>query len=208
MVLFLPLLYPYIRIWETRQERRLKEEFQIQFRDYLQALASALSTGYALENAMKEARKDLGQQYDCSVRIMKDTKMMEHLLEMNMPVEQIWQEWSTQVQMEVMTQFVTVFIVAKRSGGDSITLIKNAIGTICETLEVENEIRVILAGKRMEFYIMSFVPLGILAYMKLCFTEFMSVLYGNTFGIILMTVCLGVYGVAIMWGNRILQIEV
>lgn len=208
VILATPFLLPYIRYWETQQEQKLRGEFQIQLRDYLQALGAALSTGYALENAMREARKDLSKQYPAQARIIRDTKMLEHLLDLNMPVEQVWKEWAEQIDMEVLSRFVTVFIVSKRSGGDSLGIIKNAIGNICDIIDVEGEIQVVLSGKRMEFQVMSLIPLGMLCYMKWSFGDFMGVLYGNLLGAILMTICLGVYGAAIVWGNKIIQIEV
>lgn len=208
MIFFLPLLLPYIRWWESQQESKLKSTFEIQFKDYLQALATALSTGYALENAMKEARKDLRQQYENETRIMQDTARMERLLEMNMSVEQVWVTWNHTTDIEVLHQFTTIFMVAKKSGGDSVGIIKKSIANICERVEVEKEIKVILTGKKYEFQIMSVVPIGILFYMKLSFGEFMSVLYGNVFGIVLMSICLIVYGAAYGWGYTMMKIEV
>lgn len=205
---FLLFLIPYLKKWEYQQESKLKDIFELEFRDYLQALGSALSTGYALENAMKEARNDLKQQYDKNTRIMKDTARMEHLLAMNMSVEQIWLEWAKNTELEVLQEFTTVFIVAKKSGGDSVAIIKKSIQNICEKLEMESELRVLLAGKKYEFYIMSAVPLGIILYMKLAFAEFMSILYHNVFGIFFMSICLAVYVGAFLWGSKIIEIEV
>ncbi len=208
MIPFLPFLVLYIKKWENQKESQLKSIFEIQFKDYLQALASALSTGYALENAMKEARKDLARQYDSETRIMRDTGKMERLLEMNMSVEQVWMEWVNQTEIDVLQQFITVFMVAKKSGGDSVAIVKKSINNICERLEVEAEIRVLLTAKEFEFQIMSLVPIGIIFYMKLAFAEFMSVLYGNIFGVCFMTICLGVYVGAVLWGSKIVEIEV
>lgn len=99
-------------------------------------------------------------------------------------------------------------MVAKKSGGDSVQIIRKAITNLCEKIEVEQEIQVGLAGKKLEFKIMSLVPLGILLYMRLCFVEFMDVLYGTALGASIMSVCLSVYVVAYYWGNKIVEIEV
>lgn len=208
MIFFLPLLLPYMKQWEVQQVSKLQSTFELQFKDYLQALSSALSAGYALENAMKEARKDLGQQYDSTTRIMRDTGRMERLLEMNMSVEQAWIEWNDEVEIEVLHQFTTIFMVAKKSGGDSVAIIKKSIHNICERLEVEADIKLILAAKKYEFQIMSMVPIGILCYMKVSFAEFMSILYGNIAGYILMSLCLVAYAGAYVWGKKMLEIEV
>ncbi|MFI3172041.1 MAG: type II secretion system F family protein [Eubacteriales bacterium] len=207
-ICFLPILIFYMKYWENQQESKLKSRFEVEFKDYLQALAAALRTGYAVENAMREARKDIGQQYKVSTRIMRDTTIMERLLEMNMPVEYAWKEWADRVQVDAVEQFTLVFIVAKRSGGDSVAIIRKSIDSICEKLEMEAEIKVILASKKFEFQIMSVIPLGILIYMKLSFPDFMAILYESLAGTILMTLCLIAYGAAVVWGNKIVQIEV
>lgn len=157
---------------------------------------------------MKDARNDLMQQYDKETRIMKDTARMERLLEMNMSVEQVWLEWSNESEIDVLQQFTTVFMVAKKAGGDSIAIIKKSIANICERMEIEMEINVLLTAKKYEFQIMSVVPIGIIFYMKLAFAEFMSVLYGNAFGVCMMTICLGVYASAVYWGYKLIEIEV
>lgn len=101
-----------------------------------------------------------------------------------------------------------VFIVAKKSGGDSVAIIRKAIANICEKLELEEEIQVGLTAKKLEFKVMACIPLGILLYMRLSFPEFMEILYGNILGVLIMSVCLVVYIVAYVWGNKIVEIEV
>ena len=55
---------------------------------------------------------------------------------------------------------------------------------------------------------MCVVPLGMMLYMRFSFFEFLSVLYGNTLGVLVMTVCLAVYIAAYRIGKKIIQIEV
>lgn len=99
-------------------------------------------------------------------------------------------------------------MVAKKSGGDSVQIIRKAISNLCSKIEVEQDIQVGLAAKRLEFKIMSCVPLGILLYMRISFKEFMDVLYGNPLGVSIMTTCLCIYVVALIWGNKIVKVEV
>lgn len=79
---------------------------------------------------------------------------------------------------------------------------------MCEKIEVEQEIQVGLAAKRLEFKVMAGVPIGILLYMRVSFTEFMDILYGSILGTSIMTICLGFYVLAYVWGNKIVEIEV
>lgn len=204
----LPLLLIYIKSWEQQQEIQLKQQFILQFREYLLALATAMGAGYAVENAMVEARKDIARQYDEGTKIMRDLYQMERLLGMNISTETIWIQWSNIIQIKELDQFVTVFTIAKRAGGDSVRIISKAIQNISDRIEVEQEIYVSLTSKRLEFQVMSVIPIGIILYMRLSFPDFMEVLYGNMIGILIMTICLVVYILAYLWGRKIVEIEV
>ena len=52
------------------------------------------------------------------------------------------------------------------------------------------------------------MPFGIILYMSLTSPGFLEVLYGNLFGVAVMTGCLAVYLFAWWLGNRIVDIEV
>lgn len=88
-IISLPLLIPYIKSWERQQEIQLKKEFMFQFKDYLLALATAMGTGYAVENAIVEARVDLQRQYSSKSRLISDLNKMERLMKMNIGVMDI-----------------------------------------------------------------------------------------------------------------------
>ena len=55
---------------------------------------------------------------------------------------------------------------------------------------------------------MCIIPLGMVLYMRMAFPEFLTVLYGSIVGVVLMSVCLAVYGFAWRLGTKIIQIEV
>jgi len=55
---------------------------------------------------------------------------------------------------------------------------------------------------------MSLMPAGIILYLKLTSPGFLSVLYGNLFGMCAMTLCLGIYVLSYWLGRRIVDIEV
>ena len=91
---------------------------------------------------------------------------------------------------------------------DSISIIRNAVCTISEKIETEKEIETLLASKKMEFKIMCAVPFLIILYMKMTFGEFLNVLYGNTAGVVTMSICLAVYVGAYRFGSRLIHIDV
>lgn len=206
------LLVPFW-VWLYREfleeERKKKEqEFQKQFREMIQTLSSALNTGYSVENAFYETQKELKLLYPPEARISKELMVITRKLRMHIPIEQILEDFAMNVPSEDVKSFVTVFVTAKKSGGDMIGIIRNTTNQIGDKIEVKREIDTLLAAKKYEFQIMSIVPYGIIGYMSLSFPEFMDELYGNVIGIGVMTICLGIYVGAYYLGVRILRIDV
>ena len=70
------------------------------------------------------------------------------------------------------------------------------------------EIEATLAAKKSEQMIMSLMPVGIILYLQMTSPGFLSVLYGNPFGIAAMSICLVIYAAAYWLGRRIVDIEV
>ena len=203
-----PYLLFYFRDWEKKQISKKKLEFQKQFCSAIQAISVALGVGYSAENALKESLVDLQLLYPKEARIRKELVYMIRQMEMRLPLEQIFAEFAERTGDDDVQIFATVFGMAKRSGGDLIEMIRNTVWQIREKLEVQAEIEALLAAKKMEFQLMSVVPFAMIGYVKWAFPDFMSVLYGNLTGIIIMSICLGIYVFAYEWGKRMIEIEV
>ncbi len=127
---------------------------------------------------------------------------------LQIPMDQILYEWARRVDQEDLQSFVNVFVTAKKSGGDSLKVIRDSIAQIRDKMEMQREIDTILAARKYEFRVMSVIPFGIVAYMKLSFPEFMGALYGNLIGAGVMSACLAVYLAAWYLGRKIVNIEI
>ena len=187
---FLPIFF-MIPIWVIYARdglrdlcRKKEKEFRVQFSNAIQAM------------------------YEENVRIRKEFRKMVHQLDMKMPAVSVMEQFSERMKQEDTEDFVTVFSSAKMSGGDSISIIRNAVKIISGKIDTEQEIQTMFASKKLEFEIMCAVPFFIILYMKLTFGEFLSVLYENAAGRCFMTICLIVYIAAYSFGRKIIHIEV
>lgn len=207
-----PLLFPlwiiYMKGWAEDMTAAKEAEFRDQFRDCIQAVAAALKAGYSAENAIREAKQDIGPMYPSDKRIMKELELIVRQLDMNRPVGMVLEDFSERAGQEDVENFVNVFIAAKKSGGDSIAMIRKAVRTISEKIDTEKEIQTMIASKKLEFEIMCAVPFVIIAYMKLTFGDFLDVLYGNAAGAAVMTVCIILYAGAYLLGRKLIRIEI
>lgn len=206
--LMVPGMILYLHSWQKEICRKKEQEFREQFGIGIQAMAGALNVGYSVENAIREAARDIRPLFKRDSRVLREFERMIRLLDMNRTVEQVMGELAERVRQEDVDSFVTVFVTAKRTGGDSIAIIRNAVKDISDKIEVEKEIQTLLSAKKLEFYVMCIIPFGIILYMRLAFPEFMNVLYKNPLGVSLMSVCLGIYIAAYHIGKKLVDIEV
>lgn len=207
-ILLSPYLIRYLKSWEKQIIQKKKQAFRLQFKEAITSLSAALNVGYSVENALREAGAELTLLYKKNELILTEFRYMIHQLEMNLTIEAILKEFAARTEEEEVQMFVMVFSMAKRSGGDMIAIIRNAVYQIGEKIDVKREIDTMMAAKKLEFRIMSGVPFAMICYMKLSFPGFMDVLYGNALGVCVMTVCLLVYGMSYEFGKRIVEIEV
>ena len=208
MAVLLPLGITYYNRLVKQVEDKGKRRFERQFQDALQSLEAQLNVGYSMENAIKEVQRDLQIMYDKKTLIVREFTYMARQLNLNVTAEIAWKDFAARIALPEVDTFVTVFSLAKRSGGDSIMIIKNAVRQLGDKAEVKREIDIVIAAKKLEFRVMSMIPFGIIAYMRLTFPEFMSGLYGNLPGVIFMSICLAAYIAAWNLGCKIVEIEV
>ena len=111
-------------------------------------------------------------------------------------------------QIEDIENFASVFYTAKRTGGDMNRVIQKVTRMLGDKIDVKREIEATLAAKKSEQMIMSLMPVGIILYLQMTSPGFLSVLYGNPFGIAAMSICLAIYAAAYWMGRKIVDIEV
>lgn len=125
-----------------------KRRFERQFQDALQSLEAQLNVGYSMENAIKEAQRDLQIMYDRHTLIVREFTYMVRQLNLNVTAEAAWKDFAARVALPEVDTFVTVFSLAKRSGGDSILIIKNAVRQLGDKAEVKREIDTVIAAEK------------------------------------------------------------
>lgn len=198
----------YLLDWCKKRCREKERIFCMQFQEFMRTLTADLRTGYSLENALTETARELRMMYGPGERIRKEMDYMVHQFELNLSVDWVLRSFASRVEQEDVHSFVSVFLAAGHVGGDPIQILEQTGKTLYDKLEVYREIHTITAAKQMEFRIMTVIPFGIIAYMRLAFPEFFKVLYGNILGILIMTGCLVCYVGAWYLGRRITEIEV
>lgn len=187
--------------------RKRKNQLGSQFKDAIMALSSALQAGYSAENAWREAWQEMICIYGEEGLITREFAAMVKAISVNETPEQVLEEFAERSGLEEIRSFSQVFRLAKRSSGDLVSIIDSTSRTISEKLRVREEIVTVTTARQLEQTIMSFIPAAIILYLRLAFIGFLDVLYEGIFGRVVMTVCLLIYGTAVLLGRRMVRPE-
>lgn len=208
-LIFIPIIYAIIykkKKFSGLQNQKL--ELTKQFMEALKNVSTALLAGYSVENAWKEAQKEVGHLYGKDSYIHKELEEMNRLIAMNIPVEEILQKFAERSGVEEINTFAEIFAFAKRSRGNFGQIIETTTYRMWEKFETLREIQVSVASKKMEQNIMNVIPIGMLAYLRIASSDYMSVMYGNVFGVVFMMICLIMYVFVIFLAEKMLDINI
>lgn len=197
-------IYSGRRISELKD--RQKREIETQFCDGISCAAAALEAGYSMENAWKEAEKEIVSIHGKNAVLARVFHRMNRRIDMNEPIEIQMQEFARRTELESVKNFAEIFGFAKRSGGNVVAIIKKTTRNIRMNVQVKEEIETMLSSRKLEQKIMNVMPLGILLYIRIGVSDFLDPLYHTVSGVLIMSICLSAYLVAWEWSRRVADI--
>lgn len=211
--LFVLILLPLI-LWlchkymKKENEKKAKRSLNSQFKDMLISMTAALRAGYSVENALKEAQQEMELTFGADSEICAELNIMLNQLKVGVTAEEVFFDFAGRTGIEDINTFASVFRIAVRSGGDMAAIMKKTASDIAAKVDMRNEIDVLISAKRLEQNIMMIMPAAIIVYIDLSSDGLLDPLYGNVTGVLIMTVCLGLYALAWYMGHKITEIEV
>lgn len=208
MLVFIPISVYARKIYQKYKIRKRKNELYFQFRDMIQALSASLSVGYAFENAFSDAYKEMKKTYGETGMIVQELQMILRDIQNGKNIEDILQEFGSRSGIRDIYNFAQLIAVSKRTGGNMVQIMKATAANISQKAEVESEITTLIAAKRYEQRIMIGVPFLIIGYMRITNPSYISILYESLAGRFIMTLCLVISLISVIWSKKIISIGV
>lgn len=203
-----PLLIFFLRLKKRELAQKRKQEINMQSKDAVLAVSANQKAGYSVENAFREAYKDMAMLYGKESHICRELNYISKGLDNNIVLEKLLYDFAIRSHIQDIMQFADVFMIAKRSGGNMTEILSETADTIEQKISVDREIQVLISSKKMEQKIMNVVPFIIIFYIDLTSKGFFDSLYHNLAGIIIMTISLAVYLSALTISKKLVEIEV
>lgn len=209
LLLLLPVYLVFYFLWvRARLIHRRKQQLLERFQPAAAAFVVALRAGYAAENALAECAGDLERMAGERDALVKELRYMQAQAALSVPLEELFADLGERSGLEDIRNFAQVFAIGKRTGGNMGEILSNAADQLRQKLEVQKDIQVQAASRRMEQTVMSLVPWGIILYLNVTSPGYMDVLYVTWAGKAVATVCLAIYLLSWFWGRKITEIEV
>lgn len=192
---------------KSRLEKR-KKELAGQFKESMMIVASSLSAGFSIENALSSGVRELSVLYGKEGMIVREFAFMVQQISTNRPVEQVLEEFARRSGLEDVRNFAEVFSVAKRSSGNVGGIMRHTAEVIRDKMQVREEILTMTASRQFEQKIMNMIPFFIVFYVESASPGFFDQMYATNMGRILMSGCLAVYLISYVLAKKILDIEI
>ncbi len=206
-IILIPAVWPFLKSRSAELCRNRNREILAEFTTGMQLVNASLQAGYAIENSFRESIGELLKIYPEDSFIIREFRYIVIQTGLNVPIEVLLLDLGHRTHDEDIRNFGEVFQTAKRTGGDMIAIIRNAVTSIQVKKETREEIEANLSGKASEQRIMSAAPIFLIGYTSITSPGFLDVCYHNFLGIAIMTVSLLIYLAAHLWGKKIMRIE-
>lgn len=199
----------FLKIRRNHLLMRRKTELNDQFKQALFSISSSLSAGRSFENAITEAVEDLQMLYaNPQTYIIIELQIIVQKIRNGENVETALKQFSDRANLEDIRNFTEVIAICKRSGGNLVEVIRRTAAMIGEKIELQQDITLLVAQKRLESRILSFAPLGIVALLSFSSPDYMLPLYEGYLGKFIMTIALGLLFLCFIVSNKIMNIQV
>lgn len=192
----------YYKTLKNRQVLSKKLQMSSEFRECILCVSGSLDAGYAIENAFVDSRKDMSALFGDNSIICRELDIVRRGLVINIPLEELMRDMAKRNDCVDIDEFVSVFSVAKRNGGDLSEIIESCAKLSMERLDTIKEINTVLSGKLFELGVMRVLPFAMMMYIDFSYRGYFDSLYNNFEGIVLMSICLLIYMIAYWFGER------
>ena len=184
-----------------------KTKLRRQFRDMLEALATALGAGQNVTEAFNSVHQDLQNQYEQGSFILNELQLINSGLANGINIEDLLDSFGKRSGVGDIEDFANVFQVCYRKGGNIKETIRNTYEIINDNMSINEEIETIVSGTKNELGVMMVMPVVMVGVMKNISPDFASN-FTSAAGLISTTVAAVIFVIAYFVGRKVLDIKV
>jgi tight adherence protein B len=188
---------------------RRRELFKDQFIQLLQSLSASMACGRQMGEALEEGLDNLKKSYNQDTPLVLELEHVVKSINNSREKEEVLLRGiAIRSKLEEMKIFVDVFTICRETGGDMEKAISRTIRILLDKMSIEREMMVMMAQKKLESKIISFMPFGVILFLKLTSSDYIEPLYATISGRIIMTLSLGVIWLSYRMTSQITKLNI
>ena len=186
------------------QHKRRQRVFQIeaQLPDTLELMARAMQAGHAFSSALLI----VGAEGTSPIRGEFQTTFDE--INFGIPTETALHHLTLRVASSDLRFFVVAVLIQLETGGNLTEILKSLANLIRDRQRIAGSVRVLTAEGRLSAWILGLLPFGIALVLSVINPEFISKLWTEPMGILMLQVSLSLMAMGIWWMWRMVRIRI
>lgn len=193
-------IVPYFFVLSAGRKRR--EKFELQLPEAIDLMARALKAGHAFSGALQMVSEEGPEPIAEEFRTTFDE------VNYGISLQDALKSLSVRIPSTDLRYFVIAVLIQRESGGNLAELLENISSLIRARLKLLGTIRVLSAEGRLSAWILTCLPFALALVIYLVNPEFLSVLFTDSAGPVLIGGALTMMVVGIFVMSRIIKIRV
>lgn len=192
----LPLLYVY------DQRRRRLAKIQKQLPEAIDLLVRALRSGHAFSSGLQMIGEEM------SAPISTEFRVVHEEINFGVSLQQALVNLSVRIPITDLRYFVVAVMIQRESGGNLTEVLGNLSRLIRERHKLLAKVRVLSSEGRLSAWVLAVMPFGLAAVMNFVNPEFMTPLWTDPIGIMIVKYMLTLMAIGILLLKKITRIRV
>lgn len=198
-------LVPFYKKWKIELRR---QALLLQFRDVLYSIASSISVGRSMSQALEESIDFWKGTYsDEDMMINELQYMVRCMKESNTSDVAVLQNFAQRSGLTDAVDFVRVYESCKGSGANLVQAVNRAALVIGDRITLERELKMLMAQKKFESRIVMGSPFAVLLLLKFLSPEYLQPLTETSQGRLISTFALFLIGLACLMMERVTRFD-
>ena len=182
-----------------------RNTLQKQFLSLLDSLSASFASGSNVRRSFENAYSDLVMQYKEDDFIVREAREIISGTEQNIGIEVMLKDFGERSGNDHIISFADVFETCYRKGGNMQSVILRTNDAIRERILISDEIQTKLTSNKMQLNVMSLMPIGIVAMLKMMNPSFATA-FASPVGILANTVAVAIFAGAYKYGQKVIAI--
>lgn len=164
-------------------KRALCDRMILEFQDFIYLIDSSLKSGKSFDNTLIEVKFILSNMYGEDALLGKELDKILYWNKIGINYEKSFVLLEEKYQIGFFKEFGNILEITRNKGGNLKEVLEKTNNILSERLEVDREIKTLLAKQRIEVIILRVIPFIMLLAIRFLYPEMIRFLTTNIIGI-------------------------